>query len=292
MASQIPSNLTFVEQLGWANIKGNIKVSRITRSLWGGSTDLITLILDRCLDNSVFLTPYPISEWLKKSKYMSAGFETSQDVMITCLTHWGRVTHICVGKLTILGSDNGLSPGRRQAIIWTNAGILLIGPLGTNFSEILIKIHMLSFMKMYLKISSAKWCLFCLSLNELMWFRNWQCVYARYTICHSSVWLCGVFTCCAKSGSSCKIRLFLLILLSTNVNSLAPGKFKWNFRHVIFKEILVIDGWGISCEIALIVTGLHWWWVNTGSGNGLVLSGNKPLLEPMLTQISVAIWCH
>ena len=45
------------------------------------------------------------------------------------LTHWGRVRHICVSKLTIIGSDNGLSPDRRQAIIWTNAGILLIGPL-------------------------------------------------------------------------------------------------------------------------------------------------------------------
>ena len=48
------------------------------------------------------------------------------------LTHWGRATHICVGKLTIIGSDNGLSPGRSQAIIWTNAGILLIGPLVRN----------------------------------------------------------------------------------------------------------------------------------------------------------------
>ena len=38
----------------------------------------------------------------------------------------GRVTHICVGKLTTIGSENGLSPGRRQAIIWTNAGKLLI----------------------------------------------------------------------------------------------------------------------------------------------------------------------
>ena len=44
------------------------------------------------------------------------------------LTHWGRVTHIYVGNLAIIGSDNGLSPGRRQAIIWTNYGILLIGP--------------------------------------------------------------------------------------------------------------------------------------------------------------------
>ena len=54
--------------------------------------------------------------------------------------HWGRVTRICVGKLTNIGSDNGLAPGRRQAIIRTNAGILLIGPWGTNFSEILIEI--------------------------------------------------------------------------------------------------------------------------------------------------------
>ena len=47
-----------------------------------------------------------------------------------CLTHWGRVTHICVSKIGNIGSDNGLSPGRRQAIIWCNAEILLIGPLG------------------------------------------------------------------------------------------------------------------------------------------------------------------
>ena len=79
---------------------------------------------------------------------------------ITHLTHWGRVTHICVGNLAIIGSDNGLSPGRRQAIIWTNAGILLIGPLGTNFSEILIGIQTFSFKKMHLKMSSAKWRLF------------------------------------------------------------------------------------------------------------------------------------
>ena len=83
------------------------------------------------------------------------------------LTHWGRVTHICVLNLTIIGPDNGLSPGRRQAIIWTNAGILLIGPLGTNFSEILIGIQTLSFKKMHLKMSSAKWRPCCLGLNVL-----------------------------------------------------------------------------------------------------------------------------
>ena len=94
-------------------------------------------------------------------------------IMVCCLfvakplTHWGRVTHICVSKLTTIGSDNGLSPGRRQAIIWTNAGILLIRTLGTNFSEILGEIHSFSFSKMHLKMSSAKWRLFGLGLNEL-----------------------------------------------------------------------------------------------------------------------------
>ena len=76
--------------------------------------------------------------------------------------------HICVGKLTIIGSDNGLSPDRRQAIIWTNAGILLIGPLGTNFSEFLIEILTFSFKKMRLKMSSAERRAFCLGLNELI----------------------------------------------------------------------------------------------------------------------------
>ena len=89
--------------------------------------------------------------------------------METYLTHWGRETHICVGKLTIIASDNGLLPGRRQAIIWTNAGILLIGPLGTNFNEILIEIHTISSKKMHLKMS-AKWHPFCLGLNVLSLF--------------------------------------------------------------------------------------------------------------------------
>ena len=84
------------------------------------------------------------------------------------LTHWGRVTHnICVGKLTIIGSDNGLSPERRQAIIWSSAGILLIGPLGTNFSEIVIEIQTFSLKKTHLKMSSADCCSFRLGLNVL-----------------------------------------------------------------------------------------------------------------------------
>ena len=77
------------------------------------------------------------------------------------------MTHICVGKLTIIGSDNGLSPGQRQAIIWTNAAILLIEPLGTNFGEMLIEIQTFSSKTIRLKMSSAKFCPFRLGLNVL-----------------------------------------------------------------------------------------------------------------------------
>ena len=93
---------------------------------------------------------------------MSSGKWRPFRLGLNVLTHWGRVTHICVSKLTIIGSDNGLSPGRRQAVIWTNAGILSIGPLGINFSEMLIEIVAFSFRKLRFKMSSVKWRPFCL----------------------------------------------------------------------------------------------------------------------------------
>ena len=75
--------------------------------------------------------------------------------------------HICVSKLTIFGADNALSPGRHQAIIWTNAGILLIGPLGTDFSEILIEFSIFLFKLVQLKLLYSKWRPFCLNPNVL-----------------------------------------------------------------------------------------------------------------------------
>ena len=74
-------------------------------------------------------------------------------------------TYTSISKLTIIGSDNGLLPGRCQAISWTNAGILLIGPLGTNFSENLIEIYIFSFKKMHFKMPSGTGQPFCLILN-------------------------------------------------------------------------------------------------------------------------------
>ena len=94
---------------------------------------------------SVFLTKM-VSKWLNSSRPSDAYIRQ---------------------KPTIIGSDIGLSPGRRQAIIWTNAGIWLIRTLGTNFSEILNEIHAFSFRKTHLKMSSAKWRPFCLGLNVL-----------------------------------------------------------------------------------------------------------------------------
>ena len=69
---------------------------------------------------------------------------------------WARLVHIYVSNLTIISSDNGLLPGRCRAIIWTNTGIWLIGPVDINTNEILIEINSFSFKKMHLKMSSAK----------------------------------------------------------------------------------------------------------------------------------------
>ena len=71
-------------------------------------------------------------DWVCEQKSVSV------HIKYTSLTHWGRLTHICIGKLTIIGSDDGLSPGLCQAVMWTNAGILLIRTSGTNFSDIFI----------------------------------------------------------------------------------------------------------------------------------------------------------
>ena len=67
-----------------------------------------------------------------------------------------------------IGPDSGLLPIKRQAIIQTNAGLLSIGPLGTDFNEILITIQNFSFTKMHLKVSSEKWWPFCPGRDNLL----------------------------------------------------------------------------------------------------------------------------
>ena len=86
---------------------------------------------------------------------------------LNMLTHWSRMMHIYISKLTIIGSDNGLAPTRRQAIIWTNVGILLMRTLGTNFSEILGK---------FTDFHSQKKCICkCLLRNGSNFVLAWMC---------------------------------------------------------------------------------------------------------------------
>ena len=134
--------------------------------------------------------------------------DTMTSSILKYSTHWGRVTHICVSKLTIIGSDNGLSPGRRQAITWTNAGILLIGPLGTTFNETSIEIHIFSFKKIHLKLSSGKRRPFCLGLNVLTMMVPYVVGLRRKDLeivwgGHSGLWFGGVLNhvCSLKSKS-------------------------------------------------------------------------------------------
>ena len=105
-----------------------------------------------------------ISWWVKIFKRCSI---ITFSLFKAALTHWGRVTHIYISNRTITGSDKGLSPVWCQPIIWTNAGILLIGLLQRNFREILIDILKFSFRKRHLEVLSVKWGPFCLDLNVL-----------------------------------------------------------------------------------------------------------------------------
>ena len=80
-------------------------------------------------------------------------------ILIQTLGCWNDTTKSSGIQLTLKFSiiiGNGLLPVRRQAITWTNAGLLSIGSLGTNFSEPQIKMKNFSLMKMHLKMSSAK----------------------------------------------------------------------------------------------------------------------------------------
>ena len=107
------------------------------------------------------------------------------------LNHWGRVMHICVSKLTIIGADNGLSPDRRQAIIWTNAEILLIGPLGTNISIILVEIHIFPFIQENMfeivvwKMVAIQSCPECVKRTTSIYLEYYQPVLALHEVgCH------------------------------------------------------------------------------------------------------------
>ena len=151
----------------WVKLKSHLAISYLSvANLFRNCTQSTIVSLPCCVQNLKTIQQLKWMWWHGWMRFHSR--DLWQVGEWYTISHWGRVMHICVGKLTIIGSDNGLSPGRRQAIIWTNAGILLIEPLGTNFSEILIRIQIFSFKKLRLKMSSAKWRPFCLGLNVIL----------------------------------------------------------------------------------------------------------------------------
>ena len=179
--NSIRQKLQYMYLLGYMNVLKSFQWTCNGLVKWFINDFLSLTILPNCPGICLFIL---IIEWgnracciwkQEENRYLGVG------VAICCVwTHWGWVAHVFVGKITIIGSDNGLSPGRRQAIIWTNAGILLIWTLRNkpqwNFNQTF------SIKKMHLKMSSIlPWsncvkshvnyflpiCLFCVFIKVL-----------------------------------------------------------------------------------------------------------------------------
>ena len=128
------------------------------------------------------------------------------------------LTHICVGKLTIIGSDNDLSPVHRQAIIWNIINWRLGNKLQWNF----IRNSNIFIQGMHIKMSSVKWRPFCLGLNVLN----------VIPLIHNSLWHCGVIwrrrswstfvqvmACCQTAPSHYLSQCWLIINTNLNVST-------------------------------------------------------------------------
>ena len=102
------------------------------------------------------------------------------------ITHWGQVTHIYVSRLTITGSDNGLSPGRRQAITWTNAVMLFNWTLRNKFKWIHNRNLYISIQENVFEMSYRKWRPFCLGLNVLI--HRTAFLHKYHLQCHAFPW--------------------------------------------------------------------------------------------------------
>ena len=131
--------------------------------------------------------------------------------------------HICFSDLTIIGSDNGLSPGRRQAIIWAYAVTLIIVTLGTNFNEILFRIWKFSFKTIHFKMLSAKWLTFCLSLNVLM---------SKLCKIYTFKWLEHLSSVRHLPPLKQKTKLELPLLRNTNDALLVANSFTWKWIYI------------------------------------------------------------
>ena len=206
----------------------------------------------------------------------------------------------------IIGSGNGLSPDRRQAITWTNADLLSIGLLGTYFSEIWIGILSFSFKKMQLKMLSAK---MSAILSRGRWVNGlvpswWQAItwtnvdlipwHHVASLGHNELKLSYVIKKrlflkliidmwpCGKCQGQCNLYLELMIIVSVYLQV----RFEWSIcdfsgktETLFCKSLKKVTKCHMSqhcliCrEYLLIVSQTSTTWVNIGSGNGLLPGG-------------------
>ena len=192
------------------------------------------------------------------------------------------MTHICIGKLTIIGSDNGLLPGRRQAIIWTNAGILLRGSLGTNFNEILIGVQTFSFKKMHLKMSSAKWRPFCLGLNVLK-----SHIWGPYILRSEQNGYCfadHIFKCISLKEEVCILFVIPLKFITRGPND--------NISSWIQVTVWHLDTWTNVDEILNLKWLIKAKTEFTPFGILLHQSGTKPNLVAKILATNFGVFCN
>ena len=150
------------------------------------------------------------------------------------LTHWDRVTHICVGKLIIIDSDYGLSPDQHRALIWTTAGSLSIGPLWTYFRDNLIKIQF-SLKKMHAMMSL--WLLVNKTFADV-WFDGFGVtsgIHCKPSVTvyvlhrgHRAMWY-------QQCGTSNWWKLFQDVLYISDFNFVISQNLSWNCRTIFSK---------------------------------------------------------
>ena len=132
---------------------------------------------------------------------------------------------------------------------------------------------------MHLKMSSGKWQQFCLSINVLN--------VPHQTTTNTTMHELGAWF----SGHTVSLLAYPIIQMhrrwSLNLTHWPKGDAVVISSNFHIKNLYLHFLWNYSC---VNVTRPHWWLVNIGWGNGLVVSGNKPLTDPMVTQILVTIY--
>ena len=180
--------------------------------------------------------------------------------------------------------ENYKAPHDLRMNQWTNAKILLIGPLGTNFSEILIEIITFVFKIMCLKVSSAKWWPCCLGLNVLIQPRL-SCGRPYITVIHGNSYIILYVNTTDivlsrqthQSAVGCDKSLKWTIIQMANCGdkTLRPVQ----FTHSFLKNVAIISNVILMGDILALAVGF-------------TSCGCIDFIVNASTTIQVKAWCH